>query len=1255
MAQIHTSLTVLLDRMNDADKDFRFMATNDLMGELQRENISWDDDSETKVTHQILSLLTDKNGEVQNLAVKCLGNLVGKIKDERRQIVIRTLCQMLKYHEESLRDIASIALKTVVTEIPKSRRILDIFNNDLTPNLLVAIKNKDDVNVQLESLDILTELIYRVGSQINLYHQNMQQELIKQLESERSAVRKRSMNALSYLLACCSDELYNTTIEQLFLALKGSAPTTLNEAEANSYTNSVQCSTSKTLLQCIATVTRSAGHRTDIGQLTQIMPVIKSFCHIHDDELREYCLQAFEAYVRRCPVNVKSFLSDIIDVCLTNISHDPNYNYDADDENGLDNAMDTDFPEDGDASESAEDYSDDDDLSWKVRRASAKCLEAVVQARKDMINDFFTNVAPVLISRFKEREETVKSDIIQTFVSLLKQTRSIVNDSRYIQAPMAVVRLTEMIPTIVNKSANLLREKSIKTRQIVFQMFTEIVNIVPNILSAHIAILIPGVLYSLADKNSTSNMKIDALIFIGQLIKTHEPTIFYPQIDVILPAVITAVGESFYKIAAEALALLSQLVCIIRPASANYQPMANYEIVMSQIYQKTLEKMGKTDVDVEIREQAINCMGQIVATFGDKMIEELPVALNMLHDKLELGSETNRLTCVKALIKIANSPLPIELDCIFPKTFTTLATFLRKNSRPLKISTLILIDKIVKRSPNWLNEDSAKSISAVILMDLPSLINESDLYVSQLALTTLTTIIKSHKNHALQIVLPEKVLLSEILQLVRSPLLQGSALVAMLQFFSTLVESSFPNIDHKTLLSKLVAPIYNGESIHKQAYNSTAKCISAISVSDKSRALMTVEQLINDSKKYHTNDNIYSLILLSTGEIGKIVDLGEVPSLVDVLLEALNSSSEDVKSAGSYALGCVAVGNIDRFLPVILHEIEARNKRQYLILHSLREVISAGNLKDLDNVWNLLMKHCECQEEGTRNVVSECLGKLTLLKPDVLLMRLIEHLKKDCTDKPLARSTIVASIKFIISDQPHDVDHLLQQCIGEFLNALQDTDINVRRVALITLNSAAHNKPSLILNLLPQVLPLLYRETLVKEELIRQVEMGPFKHEVDDGLDSRKAAFECMYTLLDTCQNYLDIFEFLTHVENGLRDHYDIKMLTYLMLNRLASLCPAAVLQRIDRLITPIEEVCRKKPKENAVKQEFEKQDELKRSALRAFDALKSIPNADRYPAVVKFYDEFIYHDKELSKLYNSIHRDSVVSDVDYATKMDTD
>lgn len=124
--------------------------------------------------------------------------------------------------------------------------------------------------------------------------------------------------------------------------------------------------------------------------------------------------------------------------------------------------------------------------------------------------------------------------------------------------------------------------------------------------------------------------------------------------------------------------------------------------------------------------------------------------------------------------------------------------------------------------------------------------------------------------------------------------------------------------------------------------------------------------------------------------------------------------------------------------------------------------------------------------------------------------------------------------------------------------------------------------------------------------------MGPFKHSVDDGLDLRKAAFECMYTLLDSCLERLDIRDFLAHVENGLRDHYDIKMLTYLMVARLASLCPSQVIQRLDRLIEPLRNTVTMKVKANSVKQEYEKQDELKRAALRAVSALSSIPDAGK-------------------------------------------
>jgi hypothetical protein len=125
----------------------------------------------------------------------------------------------------------------------------------------------------------------------------------------------------------------------------------------------------------------------------------------------------------------------------------------------------------------------------------------------------------------------------------------------------------------------------------------------------------------------------------------------------------------------------------------------------------------------------------------------------------------------------------------------------------------------------------------------------------------------------------------------------------------------------------------------------------------------------------------------------------------------------------------------------------------------------------------LLMRNCECAEEGTRNVVAECLGRLTLTNPADLLPRLRATVT---SPSPLTRSTIITAVKFTISDQAQPIDVQLRAVMGEFLQALHDSDMNVRRVALVTFNSAAHNKPMLVRDLLGQVLPLLYDETQVR-------------------------------------------------------------------------------------------------------------------------------------------------------------------------------
>ena len=66
---------------------------------------------------------------------------------------------------------------------------------------------------------------------------------------------------------------------------------------------------------------------------------------------------------------------------------------------------------------------------------------------------------------------------------------------------------------------------------------------------------------------------------------------------------------------------------------------------------------------------------------------------------------------------------------------------------------------------------------------------------------------------------------------------------------------------------------------------------------------------------------------------------------------------------------------------------------------------------------------------------------------------------------------------------------MLKQSMGSFLAALEDVDLNVRRVALVAFNSAAHNKPMLIRDLLDSVLPKLYHETKIKVLIFESIKL----------------------------------------------------------------------------------------------------------------------------------------------------------------------
>lgn len=365
-----------------------------------------------------------------------------------------------------------------------------------------------------------------------------------------------------------------------------------------------------------------------------------------------------------------------------------------------------------------------------------------------------------------EREENVKSDIFHAYIALLKATRPLDDLSHdpdsMDEVPGPISMLQEQVPSIVRAVQPLMREKSVKTRQDCFLLLRELLTALPGALSHHIDHLMGGINYSLSDKNSTSNMKIDSLGFVHCMLIGHNPQVFHDHIPLLVPLIVNAVFDPFYKIATEALLVLQQLVKVIRPLD---QPSNfNFTPFVGQLYNCTLQKLRSPEVDQEVKERAIACMGQIIANTGDVLQPELQTCLPIFMERLR--NEVTRLSSVRALTMIAASPLRVNLSPILGDVIPSLGSFLRKNQRALKLNSLTLLDTLVTHYSNAFDP----KLLQLAISEIPPLLSESDLHVAQLSLVLLTSTANQHPQALVEV---HEAILPEVMILVRSPLLQG--------------------------------------------------------------------------------------------------------------------------------------------------------------------------------------------------------------------------------------------------------------------------------------------------------------------------------------------------------------------------------------------------------------------------------------------------------------------------------------------------
>lgn len=215
---------------------------------------------------------------------------------------VTKLSSSIQSGEDEKRDIAKLALKTVVSKIPADMAAGPI-KKCLEP-LLAAVAD-ERVETKQDSLEVLADILSRFGSILTASHEQMQQAFVKELSSKRPAVRKRAIMCLAALSVNTSDKLFNDLVTAVLDGIKKSQAGGGDDL--------------RTFINASSAISKTAGYR--FGKyLDRFVPLLLKVADSiseeeGEDEVREYIMQAFESFIIRCPDEIKKFIELIIILC----------------------------------------------------------------------------------------------------------------------------------------------------------------------------------------------------------------------------------------------------------------------------------------------------------------------------------------------------------------------------------------------------------------------------------------------------------------------------------------------------------------------------------------------------------------------------------------------------------------------------------------------------------------------------------------------------------------------------------------------------------------------------------------------------------------------------------------------------------------------------------------------------------------------------------------------------------------------------
>eukprot|EP01029_Cantina_marsupialis_P020292 TRINITY_DN4759_c0_g4_i1.p1 TRINITY_DN4759_c0_g4~~TRINITY_DN4759_c0_g4_i1.p1 ORF type:complete len:1254 (-),score=383.99 TRINITY_DN4759_c0_g4_i1:186-3401(-) len=1006
----------------------------------------------------------------------------------------------------------------------------------------------------------------------------------------------------------------------------------------------------KASLQAISAVASSVGFRMG-NYLSTVGPMFIGLLEGgHDiseeerDEQRECCFAAFEQFVNHCPSEVAPFAEKLVHTCAEFIAYDPNFSYDdIVEESEEEDYYDSEFEDFDDYG-----YDDDSDNSWKVRKASTRLLKTLIIHLPFLLPLVHKEVAEKLIICFREREESVRLDIVECFTILLDRSAATK------EGQDILLHVTDLAHKTIDASFAAFQKGKGSLKAKIVLCLCSLTRAMPTQISSRTSEIMEFLLENF-DESSEGELCFEVASCFQAIIETQEPV--RESLPRLCKCLKNGTSHEWVRVVCKNFEVI---VALARQLTAP----EGMDIDESGVPEIANDLMGcvfpmflKSDLDHEVKSMSILAASTLLTCFAQELTSNQTFNLNEFFVEFarKLKNETTRIACLKTV------PILFACETLLPMLQSYVAEFidiccihLKQTSRIIRQQSLFALKAMVHR-PSILNENMMNNIINQIAS---SISGDVDFLLCQFGMEIISDLVNTKLPHVMSNVVSLVFPLG--LKLLVSPLLQKNVLIPLTLIFKKCIEEKC--IEYNTLLEELMKPVQMKGEKGKTVIGNLSKVMAEVAISsgNPEGIINSTLAAINSTPGGAT----FRLLISMIGQMGKSFDMTRIPEVWAVVINGMKPSSElqeEEQIQASNSAGQICVGNMDVFFPQLLAVIGEVDK--YLLLVALLQVIDDLTLEHLsehlEKIWNFLVGLLSDREESARKMVSECISRLVTIFPEILERLSARIMDTNCPR--LEKSCIMAGLNNVFHHER--VQKELAPLVESFLAPMQDcNDLALCRSALILASAIAQNAPMLLhqfcflgknspstdttLSLSENGLFQLVF-TAAAHKSVRVVNYGPFKQNVDDGIPLRKAAFQCLQALMQNLPSQVPIGDCFACAKTALGDCDEIKIMAHNILALFSQsknyAWNASIVQDLDELLNSyllptIDAIHSREKKRTAVTTDLDYEKMVVSSSFKLLNLISKIPGVSSKNSWCNFTTKYLRMERNTSllQMFNS-------------------